>query len=129
MSDIKLEIIKCLIEERAEMILNHIAKKTKRSAQLIEYHIKQLIEKNIVVCTQRGTDKNIKKYYSLTPVFYDESSVESLYMYLTPFVEILSKECPEDTKYEDIVCILGYLLELFISDASKNAPKDIQKNI
>jgi hypothetical protein len=120
MSDIKLEIIKCLIDERAEMILNHIAKKTKRSAQLIEYHIKQLIEKKIVVCAQRGAGNNIKKYYSLTPIFYDESAIEALYMYLTPFVETLSKECPDDMEYIDIVCILGYMLELFISDASKN---------
>ena len=120
MSNIKLEIIKCLINENAEMILNHIAKKTKRSAQLIEYHIKPLMEKKIVVCTQKGTDKNIKKYYSLTPVFYDESSIDALYMYLTPFVEILSKECPEDAEYIDIVCVLGYMLELFIEDASKN---------
>lgn len=120
MSDIKLEIIKCLIDERAEMILNHIAKKTKRSAQLIEYHIKQLIEKKIVVCAQRGAGNNIKKYYSLTPIFYDESAIEALYMYLTPFVETLSKECPGDMEYIDIVCILGYMLELFISDASKN---------
>lgn len=126
MSDIKLEIIKCLINENAEMILNHIAKKTKRSAQLIEYHIKQLIEKKIVVCRQ---DANNRKYYSLTPVFYDEGAIDSLYMYLTPFVEILSRECPEDNEYESIVCILGYMLELFISDALKNAPDDISKNI
>ena len=120
MSDIKLEIIKCLIDENAEMILNHIAKKTKRSAQLIEYHIKQLMEKKIVVCAQRGGGKNIGKYYSLTPIFYDESSIDALYAYLTPFVETLSKECPEGTESKDIVCILGYMLELFISDASKN---------
>lgn len=120
MNDIKLEIIKCMINENAEMILNHIAKKTKRSAQLIEYHIKQLIEKKIVVCAQRGTPENHKKYYSLTPVFYDEGSIEAIYMYLTPFVEILSKECPENTEYKDVVCILGYMLELFISDTSKN---------
>jgi len=117
MSDIKLEIIKCLVNERAEMILNHIAKKTKRSAQLIEYHIKQLIEKKIVVCRQ---DANNKKYYSLTHVFYDEGAIDSLYMYLTPFVETLSNECPDNMEGNDVVCILGYMLELFISDASKN---------
>ena len=117
MSNIKLEIVKCLIDESAEMILNHIAKKTKRSVQLIEYHIKQLIEKKIVVCRQ---DANNKKYYSLTPIFYDESSIDALYTYLTPFVETLSKEYPEDIEYDNIVCILGYMLELFISDASKS---------
>lgn len=120
MSDIKLEIIKCLVNENAEMILNHIAKKTKRSVQLIEYHIKQLIEKKIVVCIQRGAGKNTKKYYSLTPIFYDESSIDALYTYLTPFVEILSKECPEDMEYSEVICVMSYLLEMFISDASKN---------
>ena len=117
MSNIKLEIVKCLIDESAEMILNHIAKKTKRSAQLIEYHIKQLIEKKIVICRN---DINNKKYYSLTPIFYDESSIDALYTYLTPFVETLSKEYPEDNDYKDVVCILSYLLELFVLDASKN---------
>ena len=97
------------------MILNHIAKKTKRSAQLIEYHIKQLIEEKIVICTTQHD----KKYYILTDVFYDSSSIDALYLYLMPFVETLSETCLPETEPKDVVKTLGYILQLFIEDASK----------
>jgi DNA-binding transcriptional regulator GbsR (MarR family) len=118
-SDVKLKIIKCLIEVETPLILNHIAKKTESSAQLIEYHIKQLLEQKIVNCVIHKD----KKCYFLTAPFYDEYKMEVLYKYLTPYVESTVEELKTDendiVEYETAINTLKYLLCLFIDDISK----------
>ena len=121
MSSTKLDIIKCLIKEENPLILNHIAKKVGKSAQSVEYNIKQLLHQNVLMY---ATDDDDKKYYFLAIPFYNKELVDSLYQYLTPFAEEVSSQLPENTDYKDVVCMLGYILQLFIDDASK---KDVSK--
>jgi len=112
---IKLDIINCLIKEENPLILSHIAQRIKRSPQLTEYHVKQLIDQKIMLC---ATDDEKKKYYYLTIPFYNEELISSIYISLTPVVENLSNQVPSP-EYETIVNTLNYLLQIFIDDASK----------
>lgn len=118
-NDIKLKIIKCLIKEDSPLILNHIAKKTKHSAQLVEYHIKRMLDQGVIIC---GCSEG-KKYYYLSAPFYDEYKIDALYKYLTPYIETIiteMKDCNDGVvEYETAVFTLKYLLHLFIDDVSK----------
>lgn len=116
MISIKIDIIKCLIKEENPLILNHIAKKIGKSAQSVEYHVKDLVNQKILQC---ATDDKNKKYYFLTLPFYNKELIDSLYQYLTPFAEEVSSQLQDPTEYKDVVCTLGYILQLFIDDASK----------
>ena len=110
----KLKIIKCLIKEDNPLILNHIAKKTKLDIQLVEYHIKKLIEEGIIIIE---TEEE-KKYYFLCSPFYDTDNMNALYSLLTPYVEATVKNLSEDrlTTEKEVLNTFMYLLLLFIDD-------------
>ena len=110
----KLKIIKCLIKEDSPLILNHIAKKCKLDIQLVEYHIKKLIEEGIIISEiEEG-----KKYYFLCSPFYDKNNMNALYSLLTPYVEATVKNLSEDTgtTEEQVLNTFMYLLLLFVDN-------------
>ena len=106
----KLAIIKCLIDEREPLILNQIARKIEQSAQLTEYHVKQLRECGILKCEPIED----RKCYFLSSPFYDETRIIELYEQLTPCAESLAIELDEDS--ETVIHTMSYLLRLFIDD-------------
>ena len=110
----KLKIIKCLIKEDNPLILNHIAKKTKLDIQLVEYHIKKLIEEGIVI----SEIEEEKKYYFLCSPFYDRNNMTALYSLLTPYVKATVKDLSEDTATTEkqVLNTFMYLLLLFIDN-------------
>ena len=118
-NDIKIKIIKCLVKEEKPLILNHISKKTKRSIQLIDYHIKQMIDQGVIICSLTEG----KKYYYLSAPFYDEYGTEALYKYLTPYIETIVTEMKEENdgnvEYKAAIFSLKYMLYIFIDDVSK----------
>lgn len=110
----KLKIIKCLVKEDNPLILNHIAKKTKLDIQLVEYHIKKLMEEGIVI----SEIEEKKKYYFLCSPFYDRNNMNALYSLLTPYVEATVKDLSEDTATTEkqVLNTFMYLLLLFIDN-------------
>lgn len=66
-----------------------------------------------------ATDDTTKKYYFLSLPFYNEELINDLYKYLIPFAKEVSSQLPENSDYKDVVCTLGYILQLFVDDASK----------
>ena len=110
----KLKIIKCLIKEDNPLILNHMAKKTDLDIQLVEYHIKKLIEEGIVI----SEIEEEKKYYFLCSPFYDRDNMNALYSLLTPYVEETVKSLSEDrqTTEKEVLNTFMYLLLLFIDN-------------
>ena len=120
----KLAIIKCLIDERNPLILNQIAKKIGQSAQLTEYHVKQLRECGILKCEVMED----RKCYILSSPFYDEGWIAELYQCLTPYAESIATEIKEDVinvNYEKVVNTMAYLLELFIDDLNERKKDEI----
>ena len=110
----KLKIIKSLIKEDSPLILNHIAKKTDLDIQLVEYHIKKLIEEGVVIIE---TEEE-KKYYFLCSPFYDTNNMNALYSLLTPYVEATVKDLSEGgaTTEEQVLNTFMYLLLLFVDN-------------
>ena len=81
------------------------------SPQLIDYHIKELIEKNIISIVE---DDNGCKYYVLSEVFYDETLFEGIRDALYPLADAVSQSIHvEDTG--SVVENSKYLIELFWS--------------
>ncbi|MBA7609121.1 hypothetical protein ES703_16308 [subsurface metagenome] len=78
-----LKIVEAMQKADKPLILNHIAKRANESAQLVNYHLCQMIKKGLVLCL----NEDDKKYYILQPIFYDENWLIALYKMLTPFVE------------------------------------------
>jgi len=110
----KLKVIKCLIKEDNPLILNHIAKKTKLDIQLVEYHIKKLIEEGIVI----SEISEEKKYYFLCSPFYDRNNMNALYALFTPYVEATVRDLSEETTTTEkqVLNTFMYLLLLFIDN-------------
>ena len=88
-----------------------LVKEMGMSPQLIDYHLKELIEKNIVSIVE---DDNGCKYYVLSEVFYDETLFEGIRDALYPLADAVSQSIHvEDTG--SVVENSKYLIELFWS--------------
>lgn len=88
-----------------------LVKEMGMSPQLIDYHIKELIEKNIISIVE---DDNGCKYYVLSEVFYDETLFEGIRDALYPLADAISQSIHvEDTA--SVVENSKYLIELFWS--------------
>jgi hypothetical protein len=88
-----------------------LVKEMGMSPQLIDYHIKELIEKNIISIVE---DDNGCKYYVLSEVFYDETLFEGIRDALYPLADAVSQSIHvEDTG--SVVENSKYLIELFWS--------------
>lgn len=88
-----------------------LVKEMGMSPQLIDYHIKELIEKNIISIVE---DDNGCKYYVLSEVFYDETLFEGIRDALYPLADAISQSIHvEDTA--PVVENSKYLIELFWS--------------
>lgn len=88
-----------------------LVKELGMSPQLIDYHIKELIQKGVISIVE---DENGCKYYVLSEVFYDESLFEGVRDVLYPLADAVSQSIHvEDTKI--VVENSKYLVELFWS--------------
>ena len=84
--DFLLTIVETMQRADKPLIMNHIARRSKISPQLVDYHLEQMINKGLVLLVEEEN----KKYYMLQPIFYDENWLNALYTMLTPFVEGMS---------------------------------------
>ncbi len=113
------------------LILNHIAKHAGASAQLVDYHLGQMIKKGLVLCL----NEDDKKYYILQPIFYDENWLIALYKMLTPFVEGMSdkigyEQYSLDISQERVVInILVMFLRRFEDELEKGTFLNTSNNV
>lgn len=113
------------------LILNHIAKRADASAQLVNYHLGQMIKKGLVLCVEEDD----KKYYMLQSIFYDENWLTALYQMLTPFVEGMSgkigyEQCNIDLSTERVVInILVMFLRRFEDELEKGDFLNTSNNV
>lgn len=91
-NDTELKIVLTMIEYGEPLICQHIAKKSELDQQLVAYHLKNMLEKGILLKEEADN----RKYYLLQPIFYDENVMISLFSLLTPVVEQLPKEMEFD---------------------------------
>jgi len=126
-----LRIVEVMQDADMPLILNHIAKRADASAQLVDYHLGQMIKKGLVLCI----DEDDKKYYILQPIFYDENWLTALYKMLTPFVEGMSdkigyEQYDLDISQERVVInILVMFLRRFEDELEKGTFSNTSNNI
>ena len=118
----KIRIVKAMQKAKKPLILQHIAKESKMSPQVVAYQIKQMQEWGIVGEIQPEADP-FKTYYTLQPAYYDKNWLNALYAALTPYVEALGKMLDYDqatVKPEQVTTRnLAMLLRLFEVEAEK----------
>lgn len=86
---INTRIINLLIEADKPLIAHHIAKGIKETPQLVDYHLKKLVDQGIVLVDESyGT-----KFFVLQPPFYMESAESVLLQSLIPWATEFSKQC------------------------------------
>jgi len=124
----QLRIIYAFLKNKEPLILNHIAKLCDLSPQLVEYHIKKLIEEGIIIKVSVDDDTSI--YYQLQPFFYDKDMINALYILLGEFSEYMFKGITlKDTNKKPEHCFLNclhYALRIF-EEETKNLFKNDSK--
>jgi len=73
---------------RKPLILQHIAKKSGLTPQLVSYHLKLMIEWGIINVYQEQ-EKNL---YVLQAAYYDEGWLEALCAVMTPYLQAMSRD-------------------------------------
>jgi len=117
-SDVALQIILHLKGADRPLIANHIAKGTKIRPQLIDYHLKKLLNKGVVL-VQREYGHY---YYFLQPSFYLEEAETALMKILIPWVEVFAKrtEVTKGQKKDQVVYNnLNYYFQIFLKNIQK----------
>lgn len=110
-SDSKSKIVAAMYNIGQPSRQTDLVKELGMSPQLIDYHIKELIQKGIISIVE---DETGCKYYVLSEVFYDESLFEGVRDILYPLADAVSQSIHvDDTKI--VIENSKYLVELFWS--------------
>lgn len=84
----QIRIVEAMQKARKPLILQHIAKKSRLTPQLVNYHLKQMISWGIVnVYTEDD-----KTFYVLQAPYYDEGALEALFAVLTPYLKAMTQD-------------------------------------
>jgi len=119
LSDIRLRIIQHLKEADKPLIAHHIAKGTNIRPQLVDYHLKKLVEQGIILVQQEYGHN----YYFLQPSFYMEEAETALMKLLTPWIQAFAEqtEIGEGLEKEQVVYDnLHYYFQIFLKESQKN---------
>lgn len=84
----KISIIEAMQKARKPLILQHIAKKSRLTPQLVSYHLKLMIEWGIINVYQEQE----KTLYVLQAAYYDEGWLEALCAVMTPYLKAMSRD-------------------------------------
>jgi len=118
-SDIALQIIRHLKKADRPLIAHHIAKGIKGRPQLVDYHLKKLVEKGVVLITREYDHF----YYFLQPSFYMEEAETALMQITLPWVEEFAKLTEKTEEMENkepaVLNSLYYYFVLFLEDIAK----------
>jgi len=118
----KICIIQAMQKANKPLILQHIARQTGLSPQLVKYQMEQMAKWGIAGTILHPEDAS-KTYYVLQQAYYDNNWLNSLYALLTPYVEALGKMLDYDqaeVKPEQVLTKnLSMLLRLFEAETEK----------
>jgi len=111
----KIQIIETMQKAGKPLILQHIAKRSKLTPQLVSYHMKQMIQWGIAGTVQSPDFTDPKVYYVLQPAYYDENWLNSLFVLLEPYMKALTIdfEQTEVGHTKSVIRNLSMFLRLF----------------
>ena len=111
----KICIVETMQKAGKPLILQHIAKLSKLTPQLVSYHMKQMVKWGIAGTVQSPDFTDPKVYYVLQAVYYDENVLNALFTLMEPYVKELTIDF-EQTEVDPIKSVirnLSMLLRLF----------------
>ena len=83
----KIKIIQTLRRAGEPLIAQHIAKRSRMSAQLVGYHLEQMVQWGMIV-TSNSEDKT---FYHLQKAYWTDQLLEDLSIMLIPYMKKMSK--------------------------------------
>ncbi len=78
----KIKIIQVLRRSDVPLIMQHVAKRSHLSVQLVSYHLEQMLEWGIII----ASTSEEKTVYSLQEAYYDDLLLEDLSDMLVPYM-------------------------------------------
>ena len=125
--DSKIKIIQTLRRSNKTLIMQHVAKRSHMSVQLVNYHVAQIVEYGIIVAS-RFEEKTL---YTLQESYYSDQLLEDLSQMLVPYMEKMSKTMDltqiKVTPTEAIIRNLFMFMRLFQSEIDKNKKKPMEQ--
>ncbi len=127
--DSKVKIVQALRRANEPLILQHIAKRSRTSRQLVSYQVEQLVEWGIIT-TSVIEDKT---YYQLQKPYYDDQALEKLSTKLLPYMRNISDKMDfsqvKGSTTEAVVKNLFMFMRLFETEIEKSFAKSKSKSI
>lgn len=119
-NEVAVKIIAALQKADRPLIAYQISRKIKESPQLVDYHLKNLLQKQVVL----QTEDSESKHYFLQPSFYLEDAEISLMKVLTPWIQEFAKQTevdnpPNADKKQVVLDNLYFYFRLFLQKCSK----------
>jgi predicted transcriptional regulator len=115
----KIKIIQVLRRANGPLIMHHVAKRSRLSVQLVNYHVEQMLDWGIIVAST-NEDKTV---YTLQEAYYEDQLLEDLLDTIIPYMEKMSQnmdfsqiKVPET---EAVIRNLFMLLRLFQTEIEK----------
>ena len=115
----KIKIIQVLRRADGPLIMHHVAKRSRMSVQLVNYHVEQMLDWGIIVAST-NEDKTV---YTLQEAYYENQLLEDLLDTIIPYMEKMSQsmdfsqiKVPET---EAVIRNLFMLLRLFQTEIEK----------
>ena len=117
----KIKIIQVLRRAGGPLIMQHVAKRSHLSVQLVSYHIDQMLEWGIITAS-RSEDKTV---YRLQEAYYDDQLLEDLSQMLIPYMEKMSENMDYSqikvAPTEAVIRNLFMFLRLFQTEIEKRS--------
>lgn len=114
----KIKIIKTLRRAGEPLIAQHIAKRSRLSAQLVSYHLERMVQWGILI----ASNKEEKTFYHLQKAYWDDQLLEDLSMMLIPYMQKMTKGMDfsqvKVSTTEAVTLNLFMFLRLFIEELS-----------
>lgn len=110
-NDISVDIKIILELQKADkpLIANHIAKGINETPQLVDYHLKNLLEKGVILTVEEYDTT----FYMLQPSFYMEKAETSLMTILIEWLKIFMEQLEIDPELDKTKVILNNLKYYF----------------
>ena len=115
----KIKIIQVLRRADGPLIMHQVAKRSRMSVQLVNYHVGQMLDWGIIVAST-SEDKAV---YTLQEAYYEDQLLEDLLDMIIPYMEKMSKsmdlsqiKIPET---EAVIRNLFMFLRLFQTEIEK----------
>ena len=127
--DSKTKIVQALRRANEPLILQHIAKRSRMSHQIISYQLEKLIEWGIITSF---VDED-KTYYQLQKPYYEEQALEKLSTKLLPYMKGISEKMDfsqvKGSTTEAVVKNLFMFMRIFETEIEKTFAKKQSRTI